>query len=143
MTDRRTKHTSTPLILRCLQQFVRVDWKALAVVLTALAGIGGAMWNWMNAAADRMLAYGTQKGAYEIVSQHIEVLDRRLASIERAHGIVPAETVQADPDGLDDMLAETPAPSPLELKSTRPMPTFDRIERAAQALAAPTTNEKF
>jgi len=74
--------TKEPLILRCLKAAAGVDWKAMAIVLAALAGFGGAIWNKVDAIVDRALAARTQQGVYEILVQRLDEMGQRLDALE-------------------------------------------------------------
>ena len=45
---------------RCLKLMARIDWRGLAIVIAALAGIGGAIWNKLDSIVERTLAARTQ-----------------------------------------------------------------------------------
>jgi len=90
-------HAKEPLILRCLKTMAAIDWKALALVLAALAGFGGAIWNKVDALIEHALAARTQQGSYEVLAAHIEELDSRLDALEAIKSVGPAPTRMSAP----------------------------------------------
>jgi hypothetical protein len=70
---------------RCLKLMARVDWRGLAIVLAAVAGIGGAIWNKLDAAIEKALAARTQQGIYEVLANKLDDVALRLTALEAAH----------------------------------------------------------
>ena len=81
---------------RCLKLMARVDWRGLAFVLAALAGIGGAIWNKLDSIVERTLAARTLQGVYEVLADKLDDVSARLASLETAHGIQPKPPAAPD-----------------------------------------------
>ena len=59
-----------------------VDWKAIALIITALIGAGGAVWNTASSYIDKMISNRTQAGAYEKLADSIESIYDRLDKID-------------------------------------------------------------
>ena len=85
---------------RCLKLMARVDWRGLAIVLAALAGIGGAIWNKLDAAIEKALAARTQQGVYEVLANKLDDVALRLAAIEASHAIDGKALPQPKPPTL-------------------------------------------
>lgn len=134
---------------RCLKLMARVDWRGLALVLAALAGIGGAIWNRLDSIVERALAARTQQGVYEVLATKIDDISLRLASLEATHvptPAVPAPTPAAPdepvpgsksgrvpssmrpPDAAVVMIDAVPE---VTYKAAR-LPSFQTIQRRAQ-----------
>lgn len=131
---------------RCLKLMARVDWRGLALVLAALAGIGGAVWNKLDAMVDKALTARTQQGVYEVLATKLDDMSVRLAALEAAHVAKPEPPTPTVPNkpipGSES--GRAPAPKPpdavtvtanavpeVAYKSAR-LPSFQAIQRHAQ-----------
>jgi len=96
-----TPEKQDPLILRCLKAAAGIDWKALALVLAALGGLGGAIWNRVDSWVEKALAARTQQGVYEVLAQRMDEISARLEALEATHtikGVAPTHTsTKAEP----------------------------------------------
>lgn len=90
---------------RCLKLMARVDWRGLAIVIAAVAGIVGAVWNKLDAAIEKALAARTQQGVYEVLANKLDDVALRLTALEAAHV----------PDGKV-------VPQPMPPKPVKPIP---------------------
>lgn len=148
MSDAEPKdNPKDPLILRCLKAAARVDWRAMLLVLAAIGGFGGAIWNRVDAVLEKAIQGRTQQGVYELLATRMDELSARLEKIELAHAIESPAT----PKRLDK---PAPAPMPVEHGSlpspvvseamaatvmvTEPeykaanLPSFDQIQQSAK-----------
>lgn len=140
-----------PLILRCLKVMAGIDWKALAIVLAALAGLGGAIWNRVDATIEKALAAKTQQGVYELLATKLDDVASRLDKLEKAHVVVPVPPVLV-PKQPSPIKPQPPVlPSPVEQGSLIPtsetmaatvvvvepmfqairLPSFEQVQQAA------------
>ena len=111
-----------PLILRCIKALANVDWKAMAIVLAALAGFGGAIWNKVDALFEKALQLRTQRGVYEVLAEKLDAVAERLEKIELAP---PAQRDVAFAAAAMGAPAPEPEPSP-----AKRLPSFDEIQQS-------------
>jgi hypothetical protein len=161
-TEPTKDNPKDPLILRCIKALAAVDWKALALVLAALAGFGGAIWNRVDAIIEKAMASRTQQGVYELLAGRLDEVALRLDKLEKAHAIEapavgpptpsPALRPPVAPEehgALAPVVGETAvAVDVSEFKAAR-LPSFQQVQQAAvddtmpamlEAHGAPTTN---
>jgi len=95
---------------RCLKLAARVDWRGLALVLAALAGIGGAVWNKLDSIVEKTLTARTQQGVYEVLASKLDDMSARIESLETSHGIKPKPPAAPDKSGPDNETGRAPTP---------------------------------
>jgi hypothetical protein len=127
-----------PLILRCLKAMAGIDWKALALVLAAIGGFGGAIWNKIDSIIDRALAARTQQGVYEALAQRMDEMSVRVNALEVAHAPKPPlparipTKAEPPPPEVSPATAEAAPAPPVQFKSAR-LPSFQAIQQRALA----------
>jgi hypothetical protein len=127
----------TPLILRILQTVAKIDWKALALVIAALGGATGAIWNKVDSMLDKALTLRMQQGVYETLAKKLGEIDIRLASLEKAHEpkspgkrIKHVEAPKASDAPAAIMLMDI---SPAEKFEAARLPSFKMIQKKAES----------
>ena len=134
-----TPEKQDPLILRCLKAAAGIDWKALALVLAALGGLGGAIWNRVDSWVEKALAARTQQGVYEVLAQRMEEMSTRLEALETAHAIkLPVKPTR---DALPERTEKEVVPAlaadaihfrPMQFKKAQ-LPSFQILQKRAVA----------
>lgn len=138
----RQDNPKEPLILRCLKAMAGIDWKALALVLAAIGGFGGAIWNKIDSIIDRALAARTQQGVYEALAQRLDEVSTRLNALERVHAPkppVPASVpmkAEPPPPEVSPATVETDSVPHVQFKAAR-LPSFQAIQQRALANEMP------
>jgi hypothetical protein len=131
---------------RCLKLMARVDWRGLAIVIAAVAGIVGAVWNKLDAAVDKALAARTQQGVYEVLAAKLDDVALRLTTLEAKHlaegktgaPVKPPATPRDKPvPGSESGRAPEPPPSDamtmaVPMFSAAQLPSFATIQKRAQ-----------
>ena len=141
-----TKDTpKDPLILRCLKAAARIDWKAMAIVAAALAGLGGAIWNRIDSVIDRAMSDRTQQGVYEVLAEKLDGVAARLAAIELAHGLDAPKKIQKSESGRAPIAVPSTAAAMALPDSVQPaplvadkLPSFKEVQQIAAQNSTPT-----
>ena len=130
-----------PLILRILQAVAKIDWKALALVIAALGGATGAIWNKVDSMLEKAITLRTQQGVYETLAKKLGEIDIRLASLEKAHEpkipgkkAKPMEAPKASDAPAAIMLMGI---SPAEKFEAAKLPSFKMIQKKAESKENP------
>lgn len=127
------EESKEPTILRCIKALAGVDWKAMAIVVAALAGLGGAIWNRVDALAEKVLASRTQQGVYELLAQRLDTVDQRLGAVEKAlEGKPPTPALNPEHGRLlvpQTKAAALPMPAPTKAAL---LPPFETIQQSAR-----------
>lgn len=126
--------TKDPLILRCIKALGGVDWKAMMIVIAALAGFGGAIWNKVDSIVEKALMARTQQGVYDLLAQRMDNVDQRLIAVEEALTGKSANHEQgARPAPQNTTLAVVPDRdgAGMAVKAI-PFPTFEQIQQSAK-----------
>ena len=152
-----TESGKESLAERCLKLAAAVDWRGFTIVLAALAGIGGAIWNKVDAMVEKALAARTQQGVYELLAEKLDDVSARLATLEASHTIevkgkpgkeVPgSKSGKATPKHAPDVAmatviavdahATTPMAVEPTFKAAR-LPSFQTIQQHAQTDELPS-----
>jgi hypothetical protein len=142
-------------VVEALKLATKIDWKGIALILTALVGAGGAVWNkaemYFQNYQQRQTAQVQQAatgGAYEAMATRLDELFMRIEALEAKAKVqteyVPVETVPPPPSALgagagaapDPVEAvaeadETPEPPPDAVApEPKPEPVSKRFSRA-------------
>jgi hypothetical protein len=130
-----------PLILRCLKAAAGIDWKALALVLAALGGLGGAIWNRVDAFVEKAIAARTQQGVYEVLAQRMEEMSTRLEVLETLHTVkapvpLPKPPVRgATPEPVEETAVPATAVDAVRFRSMQfkksQLPSFQFLQKRA------------
>lgn len=121
---------------RCLKLMARVDWRGLAIVLAAVAGIVGAVWNKLDAVVEKALAARTQQGVYEVLADKLDDLSARLVALEGMHaakGEAPRPATPRSPDKPIPGSETGQAPKPVDAATVAVAePSIDKAFTSAQ-----------
>ena len=121
--------TKEPLILRCIRACAGVDWKAMAIVLAALGGFGGAVWNKIDSIVEKTMVARTQQGVYDLLAQRMDNMDKRLGEIET---VLVKKTASTELGSKEAQQVKAVAVM-TESAGTKapPMPTFEQVKQSA------------
>lgn len=141
---------------KALKLIVKVDWKSMLLILTALAGAGGAVWNkvelYLQQYQQQQIALQAQNsnaatgGAYDALATRIDELFMRIESLEAVNSIrthyVPIPVTESIPplpktidlrEDPDNTVPVEPEPEPVSrrFKNAR-LPEFQSVQQAAR-----------
>lgn len=131
------------------------DWKGVAVLVTALVGAAGFLWNKLEGCAERTRSDAVQAASYQTLAEGIDALTKRVSTLEQAVVALPTlfSKKQADAEKL---VAPVKQPAPLTkspsgavdwarasgavvltppdelFQKMSGLPSFDEVQRAAE-----------
>jgi len=122
-----------PLVLRCIKELASVDWKSMLLVLAALAGFGGAVWNRVDSVIEKAFQVRMQKGLYEVLGQKLDDVSLRLSVLEKEHNMKAASLVVPETHATRtaEMSLMKMEMTATPMKPVARLPTFEEVQKSA------------
>jgi len=114
----------SPKVVQFFKLLADIDWKALAITLGILGGMGGAIWNTVDSYLEKIMSNRTQKNVYEVLVVRLDELSARIEVLEKLNTVeVKALPKRAmPPRGTMVMLKDDSADTK--------MPPFEVLQKA-------------
>ncbi len=118
-------------LLRALRYLSRIDWKGIALVLTAVGGLSGALWNKAEAWIYEQRTERTQGGAYALLARRVDELYQRVEACEPRLDEPAEASAPVEAHALADGPPAVPTP-PVGVEYERArLPAFQIIQEQA------------
>lgn len=114
MPDEKHEEHEESEAVEALKLATKIDWKSIALIITALAGAGGAVWNKVELAIQNYQQKQTEQqvkttdaaagGAYEAMATRLDELFMRIEALEQKTKVethyIPVEAVPPAPSSM-------------------------------------------